>query len=153
MDNCIQQDIIGLIYCPLDFDNQRLSYGSDATQIQQIALDTCTDISYIHTKNAIQIAGDTQQDVFNAQNKLNNLFFPVALKSKKSWARPDRPGQWGQRRDAPTEKHHNYLDNNKRMSFNPKRKSMGFNPKRASLNSNSSGSSNGGQWANTPAYY
>jgi hypothetical protein len=34
-----------------------------------------------------------------SQNQLNNLFFPVIVKSKRQWARPDRPGNWGQRRD------------------------------------------------------
>jgi hypothetical protein len=31
---------------------------------------------------------------------MNELFFPVVVKSKRQWARPDRPGNWGQRRDG-----------------------------------------------------
>jgi hypothetical protein len=31
---------------------------------------------------------------------MNELFFPVVVKSKRQWARPDRPGSWGQRRDG-----------------------------------------------------
>lgn len=37
-----------------------------------------------------------------SQNQLNTLFFPVIVKSKRQWARPDRPGVWGQRRDSTT---------------------------------------------------
>ncbi|KAJ3254499.1 hypothetical protein HK103_007135 [Boothiomyces macroporosus] len=60
----------------------------------KIALETFTDITFVHDKNAIQIMGDTQEDVFKAQSQLNLLFFPVNTKSKKSWARPDRPGKF-----------------------------------------------------------
>ncbi|KAJ1551744.1 hypothetical protein HK096_002449 [Nowakowskiella sp. JEL0078] len=56
-------------------------------------------IAYHKEKNAIQITGETQEDVYKAQTALNALFFPVIIKSKRQWARPDRPGQWGQRRD------------------------------------------------------
>ncbi|KAI8848921.1 hypothetical protein BC829DRAFT_392934 [Chytridium lagenaria] len=63
-------------------------------------MDTYTDISYIKDKNAIQISGETHDDVYKAQNQLNSLFFPVIVKSKRQWARPDRPGSWGQRRDS-----------------------------------------------------
>ncbi|KAJ3034552.1 hypothetical protein HDV00_004965, partial [Rhizophlyctis rosea] len=63
-------------------------------------MDTYTDISYIKEKNAIQISGETHDDVYKAQNQLNTLFFPVIVKSKRQWARPDRPGVWGQRRDS-----------------------------------------------------
>jgi hypothetical protein len=63
-------------------------------------METYTDIAYIKEKNAIQIAGEGHEDVYKAQNQLNTLFFPVVVKSKRQWARPDRPGSWGQRRDT-----------------------------------------------------
>ncbi|KAL2916248.1 hypothetical protein HK105_204339 [Polyrhizophydium stewartii] len=63
-------------------------------------MDTFTDIAYIKEKNAIQITGESHDDVYKAQSQLNTLFFPVIVKSKKQWARPDRPGNWGQRRDS-----------------------------------------------------
>ncbi|KAJ3123535.1 hypothetical protein HK098_001838 [Nowakowskiella sp. JEL0407] len=91
---------IGYIYCPPDFDQTRLLSGPDSESIAKIAHETYTDIAYHKEKNAIQISGESQQDVYAAQTKLNLLFFPVVVKSKRQWARPDRPGQWGQRRDS-----------------------------------------------------
>ncbi|KAJ3299700.1 hypothetical protein HK104_007628 [Borealophlyctis nickersoniae] len=93
-------DVTGFVYCPPGWDEQRLRAGPDAEAIGKIAMDTFTDISYIKEKNAIQISGETHDDVYKAQNQLNTLFFPVIVKSKRQWARPDRPGVWGQRRDA-----------------------------------------------------
>ncbi|KAI9002668.1 hypothetical protein HDU85_001754 [Gaertneriomyces sp. JEL0708] len=93
-------DVTGFVYCPPGWDEQRLRAGPDAEAIGKIAMDTYTDISYIKEKNAIQISGETHDDVYKAQNQLNTLFFPVIVKSKRQWARPDRPGVWGQRRDS-----------------------------------------------------
>ncbi|KAI9203002.1 uncharacterized protein BJ171DRAFT_157850 [Polychytrium aggregatum] len=93
-------DVVGYVYCPPGWDEQRLRSGPDAEAIGQIAVSTYTDIAYIKEKNAIQISGETHDDVYQAQNKLNALFFPVIVKSKRQWARPDRPGVWGQRRDS-----------------------------------------------------
>ncbi|KAJ3119124.1 hypothetical protein HDU96_000039 [Phlyctochytrium bullatum] len=93
-------DVIGFVYCPPGWDEHRLRSGPDAEAIGKIAMDTYTDISYIKDKNAIQISGETHDDVYKAQNQLNSLFFPVIVKSKRQWARPDRPGSWGQRRDS-----------------------------------------------------
>ncbi|KAI8903907.1 hypothetical protein PhCBS80983_g05692 [Powellomyces hirtus] len=93
-------DVTGFVYCPPGWDEQRLRAGPDAEAIGKIAMDTYTDISYIKEKNAIQISGETHDDVYKAQNQLNALFFPVIVKSKRQWARPDRPGVWGQRRDS-----------------------------------------------------
>ncbi|KAI8823487.1 uncharacterized protein EV422DRAFT_521191 [Fimicolochytrium jonesii] len=93
-------DVTGFVYCPPGWDEQRLRAGPDAEAIGKIAMDTYTDISYIKEKNAIQISGETHDDVYKAQNQLNELFFPVIVKSKRQWARPDRPGVWGQRRDV-----------------------------------------------------
>ncbi|TPX67768.1 hypothetical protein SpCBS45565_g03564 [Spizellomyces sp. 'palustris'] len=95
-------DVTGFVYCPPGWDEQRLRAGPDAEAIGKIAMDTYTDISYIKEKNAIQISGETHDDVYKAQNQLNTLFFPVIVKSKRQWARPDRPGVWGQRRDSTT---------------------------------------------------
>eukprot|EP00842_Homolaphlyctis_polyrhiza_P001500 jgi/Hompol1/2350/HPOL_005960-RA len=63
-------------------------------------MSTFTDIAYVRDKNAIQIVGESHEDVYQAQNKLNLLFHPVVHKSKKQWVRPDRPGDWGERRDS-----------------------------------------------------
>ncbi|KAJ3085074.1 hypothetical protein HK102_000344 [Quaeritorhiza haematococci] len=93
-------DVTGFVYCPPGWDEQRLRAGADADAIRNIALETYTDIAYIKEKNAIQISGETHDDVYKAQNRLNTLFFPVIVKSKRQWARPDRPGSWGQRRDS-----------------------------------------------------
>ncbi|KAJ3075744.1 hypothetical protein HK102_005544 [Quaeritorhiza haematococci] len=93
-------DVTGFVYCPPGWDEQRLRAGPDADAIRNIALETYTDIAYIKEKNAIQISGETHDDVYKAQNQLNTLFFPVVVKSKRQWARPDRPGSWGQRRDG-----------------------------------------------------
>ncbi|KAJ3184230.1 hypothetical protein HDU87_005077 [Geranomyces variabilis] len=93
-------DVTGFVYCPPGWDELRLRSGPDAEAIGKIAMDTYTDISYIKEKNAIQISGETHDDVYKAQNQLNALFFPVIVKSKRQWARPDRPGVWGQRRDS-----------------------------------------------------
>jgi hypothetical protein len=38
--------------------------------------------------------------MYDRQTQINQLFFPVTSKPKKQWARPDRPGPWGQRRDG-----------------------------------------------------
>ncbi|KAI8803680.1 hypothetical protein BJ742DRAFT_776931 [Cladochytrium replicatum] len=92
-------DVIGFVYCPPGWDEQRLRAGPDADAIRTIAIDTYTDIAYIKEKNSIQITGESHDDVYKAQNQLNTLFFPVIVKSKRQWARPDRPGVWGQRRD------------------------------------------------------
>ncbi|KAI9098731.1 hypothetical protein DFS34DRAFT_618747 [Phlyctochytrium arcticum] len=96
----VSVDVTGFVYCPPGWDEQRLRAGPDAEAIAKIAMDTYTDISYIKDKNAIQISGETHDDVYKAQNQLNTLFFPVIVKSKRQWARPDRPGVWGQRRDS-----------------------------------------------------
>ncbi|KAI9363473.1 hypothetical protein DFJ73DRAFT_756516 [Zopfochytrium polystomum] len=93
-------DVSGFVYCPPGWDEARLRSGPDAEAIGKIAMETFTDISYIKEKNAIQISGETHDEVYAAQNQLNNIFFPVIVKSKRQWARPDRPGGWGQRRDA-----------------------------------------------------
>ncbi|KAJ3197409.1 hypothetical protein HK101_003835 [Irineochytrium annulatum] len=93
-------DVSGFIYCPPGWDELRLRSGPDAEAIGKIAFDTFTDISFIKDKNAIQISGETHDDVYKAQNALNNLFFPVIVRSKRQWVRPDRPGGWGQRRDS-----------------------------------------------------
>ena len=55
---------------------------------------------FLEASNSIQILGDTQDNVYKAQSDLNVMFFPPEVKSKKAWARPDKPGQWGQRRDV-----------------------------------------------------
>ncbi|KAJ3102028.1 hypothetical protein HK100_004436, partial [Physocladia obscura] len=93
-------DITGFCYCPPGWDEQRLRAGPDADAIAKIAIDTFTDIAYIKEKNAIQIIGELHEEVYAAQTKLNDLFFPVIVRSKKQWTRPDRPGNWGQRRDS-----------------------------------------------------
>ncbi|RKO93753.1 hypothetical protein BDK51DRAFT_30173 [Blyttiomyces helicus] len=93
-------DVTGFVYCPPGWDEQRLRAGPDAEAIGKIALETYTDIAFIREKNAIQISGETHDDVYKAQNQLNLIFFPVIVKSKRQWARPDRPGVWGQRRDT-----------------------------------------------------
>ncbi|KAI8929694.1 hypothetical protein BC831DRAFT_547418 [Entophlyctis helioformis] len=95
-------DVSGFIYCPPGWDEQRLLSGPEAEAISKIALDTFTDIAFIREKNAIQITGETHDDVYKAQSQLNSIFFPVVVKSKKQWVRPDRPGNWGQRRDSPS---------------------------------------------------
>ncbi|KAJ3127109.1 hypothetical protein HK098_006806 [Nowakowskiella sp. JEL0407] len=92
-------DVIGYVYCPPGWDSNRLQAGEEAESITKIALETYTDIAYHKEKNAIQISGESQEDVYKAQTALNAIFFPVIVKSKRQWARPDRPGQWGQRRD------------------------------------------------------
>ncbi|KAJ3062605.1 hypothetical protein HDU98_001523 [Podochytrium sp. JEL0797] len=92
-------DVTGFCYCPPGWDEGRLRSGPDAEAIAQIAIETFTDIAYIKEKNAIQIIGETHEEVYAAQTKLNDIFFPVIVRSKKQWARPDRPGNWGQRRD------------------------------------------------------
>ncbi|KAI9347333.1 hypothetical protein BDR26DRAFT_1004951 [Obelidium mucronatum] len=93
-------DITGFCYCPPGWDEARLRSGPDAEAIAKIAIDTFTDIAYIKDKNAIQIIGESHDEVYAAQTKLNDIFFPVIVRSKKQWARPDRPGNWGQRRDS-----------------------------------------------------
>ncbi|KAH6596061.1 hypothetical protein BASA50_005358 [Batrachochytrium salamandrivorans] len=93
-------DVSGYTYCPPGWDEQRLRNGPDAEVISRIAMDTYTDIAYIKDKNTIQVVGETHDDVYRAQSQLNLLFFPIPVKSKKQWARPDRPGTWGQRRDS-----------------------------------------------------
>lgn len=105
-----QQDVTGFVFLPPVWDEERLRHGEDAAAITKIAMDTYTDIAYIKEKNAIQIIGETHDDVYKAQTSLNTLFFPVIVKSKRQWARPDRPGiiarsvnfsgSWGQRRDG-----------------------------------------------------
>ncbi|KAJ3217135.1 hypothetical protein HK099_005591 [Clydaea vesicula] len=100
MTNSNTEDVTGFVYCPPGWDEARLREGNDADQIKAIAMDTYTDIAYIKEKNAIQIAGESHEDVYKAQTQLNTLFFPVIVKSKRQWARPDRPGSWGQRRDS-----------------------------------------------------
>ncbi|KAJ3403888.1 hypothetical protein CcCBS67573_g08032 [Chytriomyces confervae] len=93
-------DVSGFVYMPPGWDEGRLRAGAEADAIAKIALDTFTDIAYIKDKNAIQIIGETHDEVYAAQTKLNDIFFPVIVRSKKQWARPDRPGSWGQRRDS-----------------------------------------------------
>ncbi|KAJ3204629.1 hypothetical protein HDU83_008122 [Entophlyctis luteolus] len=93
-------DVTGFCYCPPGWDELRLRSGPDAEAIAKIAIETFTDIAYIKEKNAIQIIGESHDEVYAAQTKLNDIFFPVIVRSKKQWARPDRPGSWGQRRDS-----------------------------------------------------
>ncbi|KAJ1568132.1 hypothetical protein HK405_003538 [Cladochytrium tenue] len=95
------EEITGFVYCPPGWDEARLRCGPDAEAIGKIALETFTDISFIKEKNAIQIVGETHDEVYAAQNRLNGIFFPIVVKSRRQWARPDRPGAWGQRRDTP----------------------------------------------------
>ncbi len=57
--------------------------GQDSKKIKDIAMETYTDITYIKEKNAIQIQGETHEDVYKAQTSLNTLFFPIVVKSKK----------------------------------------------------------------------
>ncbi|KAJ3412003.1 hypothetical protein HDV05_001384 [Chytridiales sp. JEL 0842] len=92
-------DITGFVYCPPGWDEHRLRSGPDAEVIGKIAMETYTDLSYIKDKNAIKILGETNEDVYKAQTQLNSLLSPPPSKSKRQWARPDRPGGWGQRRD------------------------------------------------------
>ncbi|KAI8611019.1 hypothetical protein BC830DRAFT_1084367 [Chytriomyces sp. MP71] len=93
-------EVSGFVFMPPGWDENRLRTGVEADAIAQIAHDTFTDIAYIKEKNAITIIGETHEDVYAAQTKLNDVFFPVIVRSKKQWARPDRPGNWGQRRDS-----------------------------------------------------
>lgn len=98
-------EVQGYIYCPPDWDETRLRTGPDAEAIREIAFATYTDIVFIKEKNAIQISGESHEEVYKAQTELNALFFPVIVKSKRQWVRPERPGVWGQRRDGqPAEK-------------------------------------------------
>lgn len=96
------EDIIGFVFCPPGWDESRLTSGEDSAMITTIANETYTDIAFIKEKNAIQIIGETHDDVYKAQNRLNSLFFPVAQKSKRAWTRPDKPGAWGQSRRSST---------------------------------------------------
>ncbi|KAJ3333330.1 hypothetical protein HDU76_009302 [Blyttiomyces sp. JEL0837] len=121
-------DVTGFVYCPPGWDEARLRSGPDAEAIGKIAMDTFTDISYIKEKNAIQISGETHDEVYAAQNQLNNIFFPVIVKSKRQWARPDRPGNWGQRRDAPPAPHGSPLRKMKSES------SLGMSASRTGIN-------------------
>jgi hypothetical protein len=92
-------DTTGYIYCPPDWDEAKLRTKEAADAIRLISQTSYTDISFVESNNSIQIIGDCREDVVRAQTQLNVLFFPPEIKSKKSWARPDRPGSWGQRRD------------------------------------------------------
>ncbi|KAJ8323541.1 hypothetical protein QVD99_006912 [Batrachochytrium dendrobatidis] len=95
------QDVSGYVYCPPGWNEMRLRTGTDAAAISKIAMDTFTDIAYIKDKNAIQVIGESHDDVYKAQSLLNTLFSLPPVQPKKQWVRPDRPGDWGQCREAP----------------------------------------------------
>lgn len=114
------QDVTGYIYCPPDWDEAKLRTPQASEAIRQISLASFTDISFVESKNSIQITGDSREDVVKAQTELNILFFPPEQKSKKSWARPDRPGSWGQRRDIKDENNQDKKEE-KKKKFNKKK--------------------------------
>jgi hypothetical protein len=103
--------IAGFIYCPPDWDQERLTTGKSLERIKKISTETFTDISFIPALNKIEVLGDAHEEVLQAQKLLNELFEAPQLKAKKSWIRPDRPGNWGERRD-------------KRKSFHTSRNSI-----------------------------
>jgi hypothetical protein len=67
-----QDDITGFVYCPPDWDKARLL--SETDRIKKIASSTCTDIVFIPASNKIEILGDNQEEVFKAQQELNDFF-------------------------------------------------------------------------------
>jgi hypothetical protein len=99
----------GYVYCPPEWDLDRLLKNPEIMyvvlkrlKISEIAYETVTDIYYIKSKHSLQITGDANANVYQAQVLLNNLFssIPQTSKSKHQWIRPDKPGGWGQRRDG-----------------------------------------------------
>ncbi|RKP03151.1 hypothetical protein CXG81DRAFT_24258 [Caulochytrium protostelioides] len=95
------RDVLGFVHCPPGWSQARLANGPDAAAIRAIAAATQTTIAYAPDKRAIRIAGESNDAVFRAQTRLNGAIFckTVETAPKKRWARPDRPGGWGQRRD------------------------------------------------------
>ncbi|RKO88355.1 hypothetical protein BDK51DRAFT_31352 [Blyttiomyces helicus] len=88
------------MYCPPSWSKTEFLEGTGTYEtLKEIAHESNTKIKYNPERHSLELVGENLTRVMEARRQLEKLFAPVIVKAKNPWQRPDRPGQWGQRRD------------------------------------------------------